>query len=158
MGIIVNLKPIPADRVEILSRDPDALREMIQPDTGTSLDKMWHAVHYLLTGMPLEAEPPLGLAVVGGDHFGPDLDGREIRLVRPAQVREVDAALSRVTEAEVAGYFDPQAMDDDKIYPENFWVRNAHVGLNHILPCYRALVSLYSDAARRGDAILQWVD
>jgi uncharacterized protein DUF1877 len=43
-------------------------------EEGLSLEKSWHALHYLLTGTAEQAPPPLGNVIMGGEEIGEDRD------------------------------------------------------------------------------------
>jgi hypothetical protein len=88
------------------------------------IDKAWHGVHYLLTGTADEGDPPLNFLVAGGTDVGDDDVGYgPPRVYRPAEVREIAAALAAVSDDELRRRFDPPAMMRAEIYP-GIWDRD----------------------------------
>jgi hypothetical protein len=119
------------------------------------LDKAWHGVHFLLCGTPEEAPPPLGDAVLGGDAVGEDLGYGPARVLDPARVAAVAAALRAISADEVAGRFDAVRLDADGVYPAGWaeegrreWLRDA----------YARLRAFYLEAAAEGSWVLLWLE
>jgi Domain of unknown function (DUF1877) len=118
-----------------------------------ALDKAWHGVHYVLCG---EVEPGAALlsqAVLGGIELG---DGEGFsgfgpaRYFTSAQVAELSQVLRRPeTESEAASRFDAVRMTELGIYPG--W-EPAHQ--EWVMGAFRRLRDFYSDAARKGRAIV----
>lgn len=44
-----------------------------------------------------------------------------------------------------------------QIYPDVIWVRDGQEALDYVLENYQQLKTFYSDAAERGDAVVQWL-
>jgi hypothetical protein len=124
-------------------------------DFGQELDiaKSWHGVHFLLCGVPQEAPPPLGDAVLGGTEIGPDLGYGPARYVEPHQVRAVADALHAIPPAAFAERFDAAGLQEHEIYPgvwsetEKEWLQDA----------YSQLRDFYADAAEKGLAVLLYI-
>lgn len=121
-------------------------------ESGLSLEKSWHVLHYLLTGKPEEAPPPLGNAILGGREIGPDLGYGPARFLNPEEVRDVSLALSRITAQDLARRFDLPAMIAAHIYP----VRDENE-LEIAQPYFEQLARYYSEAAAAGHAMLLYV-
>ena len=119
-----------------------------------SLDKAWHGVHYVLCG---EVEPGVALLsqpVLGGVALGDNDEGFSgygpPRYFTAAQVTEFGLALSRPElESEAAARFDVARMSQLKIYPG--WQPS---DLEWVMDGFRRLRDFYSDAARKGRAIV----
>jgi hypothetical protein len=123
-------------------------------EEGLSLEKYWHALHYLLTGKTEGAPPPLGNAILGGEEIGEERDYGRIRFLTPQQVRKVSEALASISRKDLAGRFNVQRMKaSNVIYP----CRNQEE-LNFALDYFEQLVNYYSDAASRGNAVLLYVE
>ena len=157
MGMIAGLVPIPAAKLDALRQHPESIVDETYPRSKDSidLDKAWHGIHWLLTGETWGGEEPLGLAIIGGEDIGPDLGYGPACFVTPSDVQAVAAALADLTEEELARRYDPPAMDAQHIYP-TLWERDGPEGLNYLVHYFRVLVRFYADAARNGDAVLQW--
>jgi hypothetical protein len=119
---------------------------------GLNLEKSWHVLHYLLTGKPEEAPPPLGNAILGGKEIGPDLGYGPARFLDPDEVRDVASALSTITSDDLAQRFDLQTMIAANIYPlrEESELQMAQEYFPH-------LSRYYSEAAAAGNAMLLYV-
>ena len=158
MSMIAGLAPISAAKLEALSGDPESILDESYPNSKSSidLDKAWHGIHWLLTGDAWGGEPPLALAIVGGEDIGPDLGYGPARFVTPSGVQAVAAALAGLTDEDLSSRYDPQAMDAQQIYP-TVWERDGKEGLDYLVHYFRILARFYADAAQRGDAVLQWI-
>ena len=160
MGMSIFFAPVSAAKLEQLRRDPDAIEAFLYPDDddepegGIDVDKAWHGLHYLLTGTSDGGEPPLSLAILGGEEFGEDLGMGPPRFLTPDQVREVAAALEAMSEDELRQRYDPQDMQDKQIYPDIIWVRDGDEALDYLMGNFGPLVEFYTDAAARGDAVI----
>ena len=160
MGMAVFFVPIDAAKLDELRRDPDTIEEFLypesddDPDGSFDVDKAWHGLHYLLTGAAEGGEPPLSLAILGGEEIGDDLGMGPARFLTPAQVREVAAALAGLSESELRQRFDPQDMQSLGIYPEIIWVRDGDDALDYLIENFGPLVEFYTGAAARGEAVL----
>jgi hypothetical protein len=125
-----------------------------EPNTeGLSLEKSWHSLHYLLTGVAGEAPPPLGNAILGGASIGDDGGYGPARFLTPERVREVAEALSSFKIEQLEQRFDVDAMSAANIYacPEE-------EELEMVQHYFKRLVQYYSDAAAKGKAMLLWID
>jgi len=120
---------------------------------GLSLEKSWHTLHYLLTGSAGEASSPLGNAILGGAEIGPDVGYGPARFLEPSQVREVAAALAKISRDELSSRFDLKAMTAAKIY-----ACKDSSDLALALDYFDQLVGYYQDAATCDNAMLLYVD
>jgi len=48
-------------------------------------------------------------------------------------------------------------MADKRIYPDVIWVREGQGALDFLMESHAAMVTLYRDAAARGDAMILWL-
>jgi hypothetical protein len=147
-----------------LQNDPESIEEYLYPDDGegeppnyVEVDKAWHGIHYLLTGKADGGQPPLGLAVFGGEEFGPEVGYGPARFLTPSQVAAVSTALSGLSVADLEERFDPEDMEAKDIYPDAIWMREGREAFDYLVEYYQPLVVFYRDAAARGDAVLQWL-
>lgn len=163
MSMIAGLAPLSPSQLDALRADPDGAGALCYPEDATAharnidLDKAWHGIHFLLTSQAWDkGDGPQGLAILGGEDIGDDQGYGPARVVTPPQVAAVAAALSTLTDEELARRYDPQAMDDQQIYP-TIWTRDGDEGLAYLLHHFHALERFYAEAAARGDAVLQWI-
>ena len=164
MGMIGCFASVSTETLDHLRQEPDAIEDFLYPDDGDSeppncvdVDKAWHGIHYLLTGQADGGPHPLGLAVFGGEEFGPEVGYGPARFLSPSQVAEVAEALSTLSVDALGQRFNPEDMEAKKIYPDVIWVRDRQDAFEYLLENYQQLVVLYRDAAARGDGMLQWL-
>jgi hypothetical protein len=156
--MICNLVAVsPAELAELI-RHPDRVIDVFFPNNGEGprreescdLDKRWHGLHYLFTGDPWEGEPPLWLAIFGGVAIGDDTGYGPPRYLTPEEVKDVAAALNRITQNALTTRFDPDAMNEVEIYPA-CWDAN---WLRYLLEGFTMLQTFYRTAAAKGRAVL----
>jgi hypothetical protein len=122
-------------------------------EEGLSLDKSWHALHYLLTGHAEEAPPPLGNAILGGTELGEDMGYGPARFLTPEEVRATSNALNKLSADDLAGRCDLPTMIAAEIYACR---EEGDLGLAQ--EYFSELVRYYADAATRGNAMLLYLD
>lgn len=115
-----------------------------------SVDKEWHAIHYLLTGDSEGGEGVLAMVVLGGKEIGEDLGYGPARYLTASEVREAYRALAEISREELEHRFDPTDMTNRNIYPGH-WENEYFEGLRQ---AFDDLVSYYRDAASEGHAML----
>lgn len=81
------------------------------------LAQAWHGLHFLLTGSAIGGAPPLADAVIGGREVGEDLGYGPLRLLAPAEVAAVAAALDDFDRGDLARRYDAAAMEEMRLYP-----------------------------------------
>lgn len=127
--------------------------EVVAPDPRqVDIDRLWHGVHWLLTGTVDESPAGLGAVVFGGTDLG-ELDCEAVRLMRPHEVATVYRALVAVPEGELVARYDPVAMDEAQVYPTALWGRPDTL-MELLLPALRDVVEQYAVAASRGEGLL----
>ena len=123
-------------------------------EDGLSLEKSWHALHYLLTGTTEAGAPPLGNAILGGEEIGEERDYGRVRFLTPQQVRDVAVALGSLSKEDLVARFDVKKMKAASvIYPcrdQSEFELAQHY--------FEQLSHYYADAAANENAILFWVE
>jgi len=164
MGMVACFVPVSEETLAQLRSDEDAIEEFLYPDDGerepenyVDLDKAWHGIHYLLTGEADGGDPPLSLAVFGGEEFGPEVGYGPARFLTAAQVAQISHALEAVTVDSLSAKFNPSDMGRKQIYPDEIWTRDGQEALQYLLHYYPQLVAFYRGAAGRGEAAIQWL-
>lgn len=164
MGMVACFAALSPSDLNALRKDTDRIEEFLCPDDGDSeppnyidLDKAWHGIHYLLTGLAEGGPEPQSLAVFGGEEFGPEIGYGPARFLTGDQVRRVAEALAGITPESLAQRFDAEDMEAKQIYPDVIWVRDGEEALAYALENYRQLQIFYQEAAARGDAVIQWL-
>jgi len=161
MSMIAKLFAVPMSLLEQLKNDP-AVREEWLGDTSEldalALGKEWHAIHFLLNGVAGEAPPPLGLVVFGGVPVSADDMGYGPATLRTAdEVRAIAKALAPIDEDTLGKRFDPARMDALEIYP-TVWQRDGAEGLDAVADTFQRLKTYYTKAAKKGLAMLVWIE
>lgn len=101
--------------------EPEAIAGFV---SETDLDKAWHGIHYMLTKSAWGGDPPLNFLLLGGTEIGTvDVGYGPARALTSEQVREINAALLPIGEAEIRSRFDPAEMMALDIYPA-IWDRD----------------------------------
>ena len=155
------LQRVDADEIARLVDDPgfaevllfgDEEAEPVLDPRQLDVEKLWHGVHWLLTGTVEETSEGLGAVLMGGVPLGDDIGYGPARLMRPDEVASVYRALVAVPESECIARFDPVAMNDAGVYPQ-IWDR-AWTLPEGLLPALRSIVEQYAVATARGDGLL----
>lgn len=128
-----------------------------EPPNCIDVDKAWHGIHYMLTGVADGGAEPLSLAVLGGEEIGDDIGYGPARFLVPEQVAAVASALTELGDEAFRERFAPQAMARAKIYPDIIWVRDGDDALDYVMENYQQMVTFYVDAAARGDGAFLWL-
>lgn len=90
----------------------------------SDLDKAWHAIHFMLTGLADGGREPLNFIGAGGELIkGCEIGYGPGRVFTSAQVKDIDAALQAISKEEFESRYDPVKMMEADIYP-NIWDRN----------------------------------
>jgi len=123
-------------------------------EDGLRLEKSWHVLHYLLTGKTEEAPPPLGNAVLGGEEIGEERDYGRVRCLTPEQVREVAAALAKISKDDLVRSVDLESMAAAKIIHTCKDQSEVELAQHY----YEHMASYYAAAAANGNAMLLYID
>src|SRR4051794_3705240 len=111
-----------------------------------NLEKAWHGIHFLLTASAMEGSWPFGFLLYGGEAVGAD---EATRRLSPASVREVNTALSSISDTELWGRFDADRMTAEGVYP-NIWDEPEEELKEEYLMYYRELKQFIEQAAQAG--------
>ena len=138
MGMYCELRQLnPAYAHQLLASPGQVLHYVDSADTGRlpkaaqgehlNLDKAWHGLHYLLTGMTWAGEEPNCYLLAGGTQVGNEQEHDVFgygpaRVLAPAQVAAFSAAVAALTRDEIRRRYNPAEMTSLDIYP-NVWDR-----------------------------------
>jgi hypothetical protein len=134
------------EEVERARTAPDVLKDLVSSPNRrrTGLDIYWHAVPYLLTGLPQNIDEPYRWFMEGGEILGKN-DAGDIRYLSPRQAMKLAAALEDEPPDELGQLaFDEAKMDRLGIYPSRWvaWSDSDHLGTMRELYSYmRELIS-----------------
>ena len=162
MGMVVELYRLPPERVGPLCASPETLGELY-PDMFSevgvsghfSLDKLWQAVHFTLTGeaIPVAYRGPLDIV-----YGGAPLAEFEVGMAPPLgftaeQVAATAAALSGADFAAMIAKVSTAQLADQDVYP--FFEPGDDGLLHEELTAYlRGLEGFYASAAAGGEAVI----
>jgi Domain of unknown function (DUF1877) len=118
------------------------------------IDKSWHGIHFLLTGEQHGGEPPASLPVLGGVEFGPEISYGAARYLTADQVKEAAAHLAATPVERLKERYQPQALEDEDIYPTGMWESEGDQAFDYLAHWYELLRSFYARAATRDQAML----
>jgi len=124
-----------------------------------SLEKEWHALHFLLTGeSSLEGNtrtsPPYCNIVMGGTKTKFEATYGFVRFLSPEEVKAVAELLNTISVEELKQRFDSTAFNKAKIYPNpspDGWDKEQ---IQSLLEMYPRLVKFFQNAAQDGDIVL----
>ncbi len=125
-----------------------------QAPPAISLEKMWLALHHLLTGEFRLVPSPLSRAILGGTPFRSDVGDGPARYLWAEEVREISTALASVIYEDLRRRHDPAGLKaawpltpvDDREDEENIF--------SELESYFELLVTFYRIAAARGNAML----
>lgn len=150
MGICCSLSTLTSEDAKRLLRDPESGARS-RPTHRVDLEKSWHGLHYLLTGSASEAPRPLGFLLEGGQPLSEDEEDMSPRVFTPDEVVELNIALSKITEQQLWGRFNPAAMEE--VYP-SIWEEPEEDLREEYLMYFRALQQFLAQASKDKLAIL----
>lgn len=158
MGMICCLQPIDASEIDGLLADPATIHEVLEEgnQTGIYLDKSWHAIHFLLSGSAWEGEEPECFLLTGGETIGDeDVGYGPARLLRPTDVSRFNDALQLVDAVELLLRYDPEAMTEERIYPD-IWQRKEEREENfqYVAEYFETLRQFVASTAKLGKGII----
>ncbi|SCF18005.1 protein of unknown function (DUF1877) [Micromonospora viridifaciens] len=163
MGMELIGRRLSADELRAVLDDPATVDTLLygdlddddaeMPDPDLDLNKLWHGLHYLLTGTAWEIGDGAGAAILGGEDIGEDGGYGPARLLDAETVRAVSTALDTLNIDTLHARFDANAMTAAEIYP-NVWARNADDFDSTFAPAFADLCQFYRVAAAHGQAVL----
>jgi len=179
MSMIGNFKRLSQARLDALMADPSTIGQAIgrsdddddaeppepnyfdlatAPDGDVAcVEKGWHGLHWLLTGTAWDGDEPLNFIVAGEEIGEIDVGYGPARAHDAEAVRQISAALARLTPAMLTAAFDPVAMTTAEIYPQ-IWTREPATNRDDLLETFEMLRAFIAAAAAAGEAIVVWLD
>ena len=118
-----------------------------------SLEKAWHGLHYLLTGSAAEGDWPLAFLLQGGEEVGDDDGYGPPRLFSPEEVREIDAALTAISDDVLWSRFDPEQMSAEGVYPD-CWDESEDELREEYLGYFHEMKTVIKNASTKGKSLL----
>jgi hypothetical protein len=162
-SMIGHLLRVTNDELNAYLKNSSLLEERVYNDNGAEdpklvdIDKSWEGILFLLTGQSLESfDHPLGKALFSGQDIDAeqDLGYGPAQYLTPEQVKEVNAALSPITEEELAKKYDAKRMTELELYP-SVWEEEGI--LDYLLEYFKDVQATYATAAANNEAVITFV-
>lgn len=162
MGMIANYQPITNDELEELKKQDDLYEyvEDLQDDENLDIcdiDKMWDALHFLLTGKPscMPIENDLLSEAIVGQFTVSEEDEEFISYTQADRVMEIAEALKKVDIEKYISKFNMNEYSKNDIYP-NIW---GHKGeedeiKDDLRGYFASLENFYARTANKGCGVL----
>ncbi len=123
-----------------------------ESDDETDLDKAWEGMDYLLS----DGRKLGGVArflTEGGVEVPEEVGYGPPRVIKSAEVKDIDLFLMSVSPEILRARYEPKAMDRLKIYPQ-FWTRDGDEGFDYIISFFDSLRTFIREAAGKGAGIM----
>ncbi|MBW1803052.1 MAG: YfbM family protein [Deltaproteobacteria bacterium] len=162
MGIEFSMWQIAPDELARLLTSEDAVDDFMESrfpetydedyeDDGLSLEKIWHLLHYLITGDAENEEYPLAYAIMVG--YLLHKSWNNLIYLPSDEVREVSDAISSLSEDDFYMKYKPESVSELDIYK----YPSVHKeDVDDALEYFRKLKDYYQDAANKGNAMLRY--
>ncbi len=134
----------------------DSLPETPRKEPGLSLEKSWHGIHYLLTGVAEGGLPPLSCTVLGAKEIpdtGKLMGYGPARVLTVQQVDSVAKAIARFTKENFWKKFDLKAMKTAQVYG----VRVAK-DREYLWSYFQKLKTFYLQTTKQHNGLLSYFD
>lgn len=163
MGMYMQLRRCSAAKMAALRAAPDRIGDFVAPEDDAaapegeviSLDKAWHAIHFLLCDNAGMAPPPQG-SLFAGEEMGEDFGYGSSRLLTPPEVQAFAGYLSSKPDDFVAQTIDREALQAANVYPD-IWDHDdpeeVEEDIDYVAQYFRALKTFVRAAADAGDAV-----
>lgn len=167
MSMIGNVCAADDATIQALLAEPETIQAFLYPEDGESsadqidLDKAWHAIHFVLTGSAWEGEFPLNFLVSGGTPVGDeDVGYGPARAFTSEEVRQIEAALAGVSEADFRARFSWEKMKEEDIYPSfgDASDEQKEEELAYVLPNFEGLKGFVARTAQQGQGMLVYIN
>ena len=156
LGFLLRLTPIKIEEVvpeeergnAPPGRPPD-------PERSMDIEKAWHGLHFLFTGVADGGEEPACYLTSGGESIG---DDGYAHALRPDQTRRFAEFLSAITPDALRQRYDPVRMTSLGIYPDVIWARepgkNGDSPVEWLINAFEDIQAFVGKAAAAGDGMV----
>lgn len=153
MGMIMQLRRAAAAEIDGLAGNPSAAYEFLTaPEASLSLDKSWHAIHFLLTGAADGLEMP-GAFLLAGEPVGEDMGYGPMLTLNPELVTHIDRYLAILPDDYITSGFDFDALAAAEVYPA-IWDRHDPADLEYVIGHFQRLQQFVADAAAQRQGLV----
>lgn len=119
------------------------------------LDKAWHGLHFLFTGLG-EGGPAPACYLLDGGVVIPMAD-TDAHVLKPSALADFRDYVHSVTEAELRTRYDPSRMAALHIYPEIIWERDPDESFDYVMEFHQQLWAFLRDAAEEKQGCVIWI-
>lgn len=164
MGMYATIRKLPETDLLRLIEQPQLVADYVrqsQPSAPFSsfldldLDKFWHAIHFLLTGVAEGGPAPLNFLSSNGNEIGDDVGYGPASKLHAAEVANLAAALEDLPVDVLMDRFDPAALDAAEIYPHIWNGMTEDDGTREYLAeAYDMMRTFILEAASKHEALL----
>jgi len=122
MSMIYYMRLANQEELANLLRNPDSIEDWLDnedyEEEELDMGKLWHGVHFLLTGSAWEGDEPACYLLHGGETIGDiDVGYGPARSINPQQVKAFHEFLKTINRKEIEKRFDQDAFARNEIYP-----------------------------------------
>ena len=160
MGMIGCYVSVPEADIAKIEGDEDYVNELIDNTelSSLSIEKAWQAIHFVLTGNPMESDgSPLGNAVLGGREVGDDMGYGPARLLVPNEVKKTAEALEKISTEEFAKRIPKSDFANNDIYVFSGEDPEDEDIIEELSGYYTELRTHFQESAARGDGMLLYI-
>ena len=159
MGMIVYLRQATLAEIEELTRDPSNWEEFafekVGPGEIIDFDKAWDALNFMLTGTAGPTASPLNILAPTDNLYGADEHGfGGFSVISPSEMKGFNAAMSSLTDEEIAARYKPTEMAVADIYLGDVFAEEGDEALDYIMQGVPDLRSFASRCAANGSGAL----
>lgn len=164
MGMIGNLKRVSEQELNDYLKHGSLLENRIYSDTSdddslVDLDKSWHGLLYVLTGVNVwEEAHPLSQLLFSGQLIDEeqDLGYGPAHDLLPDEVKYLNEMLKTISVEDLKARFDPAKMNELEIYPL-IWDEGEDA-FDYLIDGFDTLKNVYETAAQNNEAIISFIN
>ena len=130
--------------------------KVVRKEQGLSLEKSWHGIHYVLTGVAEGGKPPLSWAVLGDKEIpdtGKLMGYGPARVLTAQQANSVAKAIARFTKEKFWQKFDLKAMKTGRVYGVT-----VAQDREYLWSYFQKLKAFYLEATKQNNGLLSYFD
>jgi hypothetical protein len=151
MGLECGLVQVTPDEISRLRREPAWYPER-RPLESYSLGKVWHGLHYLLTGSADSGTGPLDLFAVAIRQLRTGAEGRNT--LDPGQVKELHRALESIAPGALQLRWEPDRMASAGVYWADYFQGHPESEYEHQLALFAEVKGFVAEAASKNMGLL----
>jgi hypothetical protein len=163
--MIGNFLRVSNAELEEYIKDSSTLEDRIYNDGGdedpnlVDIEKAWAGILFLLTGKNIDdLDHPLAKVLFSGQLIEEDQDlgYGPAHYLNPTQVSEINTQISKISTEDLKKNFDAKKMMELEIYP-TIWDEGDEA-FEYLAEYFKTLQQVYSDAAKKGEAIITFIN